>query len=101
MDGLEAFRKRDKNALISGTPRSGVLRLSNGAVVAWGAGFISIDTHGWKSRLTKVRMNQASKIFSLGFQIHQKDHTWYANFYGALYRFYDGRLLLTRRRRCT
>tara|TARA_R100000306_G_C4264882_1_gene87160 strand:+ start:173 stop:514 length:342 start_codon:yes stop_codon:yes gene_type:complete len=41
------------------------------------AGDITLDTGGWFTSTTKVRMNQASNTFDLGFRVYQKNKIWF------------------------
>jgi len=38
---------------------------------------IVLNTGGWMSNTTKLRMNQASNQFGLGYQVYQRDFRWY------------------------
>ena len=42
-------------------------------------GDITLNTGGWMTNTTKLRMNQASNQYGLGFQMYQKDHRWYVS----------------------
>ncbi len=48
-------------------------------VVAFDSEAITLDTGGWWTPTTKTRMNQASRQFSLGYIVYQKDFTWYVD----------------------
>lgn len=50
---------------------------------------IALDTGGWMSASTKMRMNQASKQFDLGFAVFQKDFKWFVQYDGATIPFKD------------
>jgi hypothetical protein len=52
--------------------------------------YIQLDSGGWQTNTTKVRMNQASNQFDLGFYVYQEDYTWYVNFKGETFEFSDG-----------
>ena len=43
---------------------------------------IILDTDGWYTVTTKKRMNQASDMFDLGYNVYQKDHKWYVDYNG-------------------
>ena len=51
---------------------------------------IILNTDGWKTPVTKRRMNQASDLYDLDYKVFQVDHAWYVedaskcihNFYG-------------------
>jgi hypothetical protein len=36
-----------------------------------------LNTNGWASNTTKLRMNQASNQFGLGYYVFQKDYEWF------------------------
>lgn len=46
-------------------------------VVAFDKDRIVLNTGGYNSRTTKLRMNQAARQFGLGFIVTQKQHKWY------------------------
>jgi hypothetical protein len=48
------------------------------------------------TKTTKLRMNQASNQFSLGYRVYQKDKKWYAEFKGRDIPF-DGSSLVLKR----
>jgi len=41
---------------------------------------IILDTGGWYSNTTKLRMNQASNQFNLGYRVFQKKGKWFISF---------------------
>ena len=38
---------------------------------------VRLDSGGYRTATTKVRMNQASNQYNLGFQVYQSKHDWY------------------------
>jgi hypothetical protein len=40
-------------------------------------GTITLNTGGWRTVTTKLRMNQAARQFHLGYRVCQKDFNWY------------------------
>ncbi len=64
-------------------------------VVIFSSKAILLDSGGWKSATTKVRMNQASRQYNLGFQVFQKNYEWFVDFRGKVIEFTDG-MVLTR-----
>ncbi len=58
-------------------------------VVAFDNEKIILDTGGWFTNTTKLRMNQASNQFSLGYSVFQKNHQWYVTYCGKTVKF-DG-----------
>lgn len=62
--------------------RNGVLRViyhSTAVVTVEPDGTIILDTGGWRTNTTKLRMNQASQQFNLGYSVYQKDHRWFVS----------------------
>ena len=51
-------------------------------VVRFSDKHITLDTGNWWTVTTKLRMNQASRQFNLGYHVYQKDWTWYVDFKG-------------------
>ena len=49
-------------------------------VVKWNTDQIILDTGGWKTVTTKMRMNQTSNQFDLGYHVHQTKGRWYVEF---------------------
>jgi hypothetical protein len=44
---------------------------------------VTLNTGGWKSRTTKLRMNQFSRNFCGGvFSVYQKDYEWFVSIHG-------------------
>ena len=64
-------------------------------VVSWDDEYIILDSGGWQTVTTKLRMNQASIQFGLPFGVYQKDFKWFVDFNGKTYPFSDG-MKLTR-----
>lgn len=46
-------------------------------VVSFNATHVRLCDGGWQSLTTKLRMNQASNQFRLGYSVSQKDFDWY------------------------
>ena len=46
-------------------------------VVAFDETAVLLRTGGWFTTTTKVRMNQASSQFNLGYHVYQKDFDWF------------------------
>jgi len=49
-------------------------------VVTFNEKTIELNTGGWRTRSTKVRMNQASQEFGLGFRIFQQKKDWFVDY---------------------
>lgn len=46
-------------------------------VVSFDDYWVKLRTGGWRTITTKLRMNQASWQFKLGYKVFQKDYSWY------------------------
>ena len=46
-------------------------------VVAFDNNWVKLETGGWFTNTTKLRMNQASNQYNLDFSVYQKNHQWY------------------------
>ena len=58
--------------------------------VDWEAKTVTLNNGGYTTATTKLRMNQASSEWGLGYQVSQKDFEWYVNVGGKTYNYYDG-----------
>ena len=56
---------------------------------------IILNTGGWSTVTTKLRMNQASNQFGLGYNVYQKDFNWFVEYQGKTIPFNTQRLTLT------
>ena len=65
-------------------------------VVSFNEKTIELNTGGWRTRSTKVRMNQASQEFGLGFRVFQKKGDWYIDYLGKKLAFSTNKLTLDR-----
>lgn len=65
-------------------------------VVYWDSSKIFLDTGGWKSATTKLRMNQASNQFGLGYGVYAKGGKWYVSYRGRQIPFTGNVLELSR-----
>jgi len=48
-------------------------------VVRFNSDEIVLNSDGWRTVTTKLRMNQASNQYGLGFNVYQKEHVWYVD----------------------
>ena len=46
-------------------------------IVTFDKGWVLLNTGGWNTPTTKLRMNQASHQFDLGYSVYQKDYAWF------------------------
>ncbi len=72
------------------TDAGGVMRVTyhdTDVVTVYPNGRIDLDNGGWFTPTTKVRMNQASAQFGLGFQVFQKDWDWFVDIDGHTLEF--------------
>ena len=75
-----------------------VVRYHDTDVVAWDHKVIILYHGGYQTKTTKLRMNQASKEFGLGYRVWQKDFKWYVEYEGETHEFSGLTLELTRRK---
>ena len=60
-------------------------------VVSFDDDTIELDSGGWRTVTTKLRMNQASNQYDLGYQVFQKDFEWFVTLPdGTTVDFYNG-----------
>ena len=65
-------------------------------VVSFNESSIRLSTGGWWTRTTKVRMNQASQEFELGFRVFQKKEEWFVDYQNETHPFDTDELVLQR-----
>ena len=59
-------------------------------IIKWNKDIIVLNSGGYNTVTTKLRMNQASNQFDLGIYIYQKDFVWYVKLSnGKTIEFYD------------
>ena len=59
-------------------------------VVEFSPSSIILRNNGYLTTTTKLRMNQTSNHFNLGFYVYQQDYEWFIVYQGKTYDFYDG-----------
>ena len=70
-----------------------VVQYHNTQVVRFNTDEIVLDSGGWHTVTTKLRMNQASYQFELGFYVHQRQFEWFVTNGNRTYDFKDGMIL--------
>jgi hypothetical protein len=55
--------------------------------VNWDTGIITLNTGGWWTTTTKLRMNQASREWGLGYQVYQANFDWFVSIDGEDYNY--------------
>ena len=65
-------------------------------VVTFNEKTIELNTAGWRTRSTKIRMNQASQEFGLGFRVYQKQKDWFVEYQNETKPFTTQRLIMNR-----
>jgi hypothetical protein len=65
-------------------------------VVTFDDQMIQLNTGGWWTRSTKVRMNQASQEFGLGYRVFQKKGEWFVAYQDNIRPFTEQQLTLSR-----
>ena len=70
-----------KHATKVNTDPNGVIRVTywNTDVVTIDGDFVTLRSDGWHTATTKLRMNQTSSQFDLGFRVFQKKHQWFVD----------------------
>ena len=68
----------------------------NTRVVFYCNGHIKLDTGGWSTVTTKLRMNQASNQYNLGYKVFQKNYDWFVEFKGETIPFNGNTIELKR-----
>jgi hypothetical protein len=63
------------------------------AVVTFTANTIELNSGGWRTNTTKLRMNQTAAQFNLPFSVYQKKGEWFVTFKGETVPFHDGMCL--------
>lgn len=63
------------------------------SVVSFDQNEIVLNSGGWRTNTTKLRMNQASNQFGLGYQVYQKNYEWFVDFKGETIEFHSGMIL--------
>jgi hypothetical protein len=54
-----------------------VVRYHDTDVVKFTDAHITLNSGGWRTATTKLRMNQAASQYGLGFSVSQKDGVWF------------------------
>jgi len=81
--GVETTTYRDRDGALVGVYRGTSVASQFGNI-------ITLKTGGWKSRTTKLRMNQFSNTYcNSSFGVFQKDHSWFVSVNGETIPF-DG-----------
>lgn len=74
-----------------------VVQYHNTDVVMWNDDEIILDTGGYDTLTTKARMNEASRVYDLGFHVYQKNYNWYVEYKGETILFTSSTLTLSRK----
>ncbi len=65
-------------------------------VVSFSDKQIALCNGGWRTPTTKLRMNQTSNVFNLGYKVFQKDNGWFVTYKGKTESFYEPRHIIIR-----
>ena len=71
-----------------------VVRYHQTEVVRFNNRRIFLNSNGHQTQTTKLRMNQASNQYGLGFVVYQKDFNWFVDFKGETIPFTDEMVLV-------
>ena len=52
-------------------------------VVSFTESAVTLNSGGWRTVTTKLRMNQASNQFNLGFQVYSKRRAWFVSYWNG------------------
>ena len=55
--------------------------------INWDTGIITLNTGGWWTVTTKLRMNQASREWGLGYYVYQSKGEWFVSMDGQEYNY--------------
>ena len=55
--------------------------------VDWDTGIITLNTGGWETSTTKLRMKPASSEWGLGYHVYQHKHDWFVTHDGNTYNY--------------
>lgn len=58
-------------------------------VVKFNDKVIELNTGGWFTVTTKLRLNQASAQFGLGYSVYQKKGEWFVKYFDGVHKFGD------------
>lgn len=87
--GVETTTVRHSDGELAGYYRGTDVARVNGSLV-------KLNTGGWMSRTTKVRMNQFSRNFCDGvFTVYQRNYNWFVDVNGQTLKFDGNRLEFT------
>ena len=78
-----------KHATTVSTGRDGKTRVTYHStdVVVFDADTITLDTGGWFTVTTKLRMNQAAEQYGLGYKVYQMGGAWFVEYNGVEHSF--------------
>lgn len=63
-------------------------------VVKFNSKVIILNSNGWNTKTTKLRMNQTSNQYNLGFSVYQDRRQWYVTWKGVTLHFSDNMELI-------
>jgi len=66
-----------------------IVTYHNTEVIRFNDYSIVLNSGGWQTATTKVRMNQASNQCELGFNVFQKDYQWFVTTRAGTFTFRD------------
>lgn len=64
------------------------------SVVKFNKDIIILNSGGWHTNTTKLRMNQTSNQFGLGYTVFQKDFSWFVSYKNETYDFRDNMVIV-------
>lgn len=66
-----------------------IVRYHSTEVVEWDKDTIILNSGGWHTHTTKLRMNQASREYDLGYTVWQYRFNWYVDYGEHTYAYCD------------
>lgn len=76
---------------IDGVSRDGIgVQYHQTVVAAKYGNIVRLNSGGWRTATTKLRMNQFANQYGLAYGVYQKDYNWYVSTKDGDVEFYDG-----------
>jgi hypothetical protein len=88
---IQDLKKKTATMIIE-TEESTRIQYHNTTIVEIFDNRIILDSGGYWTKTTKLRMNQTSEVYGLDFYVYQKNYNWYVDYKGETYSF-DKRVL--------
>jgi len=83
---IQDLKKKTKTKVIE-SPVSVKIQYHNTTIVEIFPDRFILDSGGYWTKTTKLRMNQTSEVYGLDFYVYQKNYNWYVDYKGETYSF--------------